>query len=109
MHPHNIIAAAAVIGYPLQLDQARGTAFITHAHRACVTVAPAAMPPKKSEAELRHDFRAHAQWAEANLDMLRARDGHGLKAKLRQHNSHHEKLLHNWLSRYGAKENSCAF
>ena len=64
---------------------------------------PLTMPPKKDEAALRADARKHREWAEANLDVLRARAGDGLQGKLRQHQDRHEQVIYNWLAKHSTR------
>ena len=53
------------------------------------------MPPKKDEAALRADVRQYRQWAEVNLDVLRARTGAGFRGKLREDQDKQEKAIRN--------------
>ena len=53
------------------------------------------MPPKKDEAALRADVRQYRQWAEVNLDVLRARTGAGFRGKLRERKDQQEKATAN--------------
>ena len=61
------------------------------------------MPLHKSEAELRRDLRGHATWVQASAAMLAARDGQGIKAKLRYHHSQLERSVLDWFRRHCAK------
>ena len=42
------------------------------------------MARKKEWAALQRDLDNHKAWVQANVEMLKARDGHGLRGKLRQ-------------------------
>ena len=61
------------------------------------------MPRKKDEAALRADVRQHREWAEANLDVLRARTGEGFQGKLKQHEGRQEQAIYNWLAKHGTR------
>ena len=54
-------------------------------------------PPKKSDDKLLEELVEVEQWARANLDVLRLREGSCFKAKLRQLNGGEEKRFYNFL------------
>ena len=56
------------------------------------------MRPKKSEDKLLEELVEVEQWATANLDVLRLRDGDCFKAKLRQLNGGEEKRIYKFLA-----------
>ena len=60
-------------------------------------------PPKKSDDKLLEELVEVEQWARANLDVLRLREGDCFKAKLRQLNGGEEKRFYMFLS-YHKKE-----
>ena len=61
------------------------------------------MPPKKDEAALISDLRAHMQWVEQNMEMLQSQDGVGLRGRLRQGGGGKEAQLDVWLAHYAEK------
>ena len=58
------------------------------------------MAPKKSDDKLLEELVEVEQWARANLDVLRLREGYCLKAKLRQLNGGEEKRIYFFLTRH---------
>ena len=58
------------------------------------------MPPKKEESALLADLRVHMEWVEANMHMLQARKGVGLRGKLRQGGGGRESYIYQWLLRF---------
>ena len=72
---------------------------------ACVFIIVMSLPspwlwwsPKKSDDKLLEELVEVEQWARANLDVLRLREGDCFKAKLRQLNGGEEKRIHNFLT-----------
>ena len=58
------------------------------------------MAPKKSDDKLLEELVEMEQWATANLDVLRLREGGCFKAKLRQLNAGEEKRIHKFLTNH---------
>ena len=74
---------------------------------ACVFIIVMSLPspwlwwaPKKSDDKLLEELVVVEQWARANLDVLRLREGDCFKAKLRQLNGGEEKRIHNFLTNH---------
>ena len=74
---------------------------------ACVSITVMSLPshwlwwpPKKSDEKLLEELIEMEQWARANLDDLRLREGGCFKAKLRQLNGGEEKRIHNFLTKH---------
>jgi len=57
-------------------------------------------PPKKCENSFLEEFAEVEQWARANINVLRVREGDGFKSKLRQLNGSEEKRIYMYLTKH---------